>query len=59
MQAVSKRMQMSGLAWQVHRCKTAEPQQKEPLHTLRPSEEQSEMGHPWSVVENGQAPLLG
>ena len=26
--------------------------------TLRPSELQSEMGHPWSRVENGQAPLL-
>lgn len=25
---------------------------------LRPSDEQSEMGQPWSRVENGQAPLL-
>ena len=26
--------------------------------TLRPSELQSEMGQPWSLVEKGQAPLL-
>ena len=26
--------------------------------TLSPSEEQSAMGQPWSLVENGQAPLL-
>ena len=31
---------------------------REQGRALRPSEEQSEMGQPWSRVEKGQAPLL-